>query len=278
VTVQSTVAVGRALAGQSGFRIANMLASLCNVTATRNAGGIVLQRSTVATVVNSISHGNTNDRNRDPSASGSFHRCLLNLATSAGGSWTDVVPVAGDPRFVAAASGNVALGTGSAAIDVGRHATPAGVSMPCADVDLQPRVRGGTIDLGGCESAPVRANSLDLVGPWLRTVGDGDLQFALDFGSARAFQPFVLLTTASGTGPGFVAPGGATVPLQRDLFTDMVLTVPTTYGMFDASGRAQVMLALPAAVVPLLPPEFSYCAASVPSIGASNPVVVRFQR
>jgi hypothetical protein len=281
VTFQSSVAIGRSLAGQSGFRLVHMAAQFTNVTATANGTGVQLQVGTNAVLVNTISWGNGVDRSRDPASSGSWLNGLR--ATTAGGggpgAWTEQNMLLNvNPQFVAAANGDVHLQAGSPAIDSGLHATPAGSGLPCADAALLPRIRGGTVDRGAYEFVPSSGtgNSLDLAGPWLRPAAQSQLDFTVQRGTAGG-QLFLLLVSGSGTGPGFAAPGGAVAPLVPDFFTGLLQAAPGwCLGALDGSGHGSLSLPLPPAVVPFLP-ELSFAAVFSAGGQPTNPVIVRFQ-
>lgn len=276
-TIQSAVAVGRGLTGQNGFRCVRMRAALTNVTATRNGTGVLLQLGANVTLVNAISWGNGVDRNRDAASTGNWRRGLR--ATTAGGTWSDQDMITGqDPQFVAAATGDVRLRAGSPAINSGLHATPVGSGLPCTDADLSPRIRGGTIDRGAYEFVPAAGtgNSLDLAGPWLRTVAQGQLDFTVQRGAAQAGQMFLLMVSGSGTGPGFTAPGGAQAPLVPDFSTGLLQSAPAwCLGMLNGTGNGAVSLPLPPSVIPFLP-ELSFTAVVNANPQSTNPVVVRF--
>ncbi|HLQ38300.1 MAG TPA: right-handed parallel beta-helix repeat-containing protein, partial [Planctomycetota bacterium] len=281
VTIQSTVAIGRGLAAQSGVRCVHMLAALTNVTTTRHGIGVLLQLGSNATLVNTISWGNGVDRNRDGSSSGTWRHGLraTTAGSSAPGSWSEQDMIVGQsPQFVAAATGDVRLQSGSPAIDSGLHASPAGSGLPCSDAALLPRIRGGTIDRGAYEFVPAggTGNSLDLAGPWLRPLAQNQLDFAVQRTPAQAGQWFLLLCSGSGTGPGVTAPGGAQAPLVPDAFTALLLTAPSwCLGRLDGSGHGSLSLPLPPSVLPLLP-ELSFAAVLSSGGQPTNPVVVRF--
>jgi len=182
-----------------------------------------------------------------------------------------------NPQFVSAATGDVRLASGSPAIDSGLHATPVGSALPCVDAALLPRIRGGVIDRGAYEFAPTAGsgNSLDLVGPWLRTAAQSQLVFAVQGTAAQIGQPFLLLLGGSGTGPGFPAPGGALAPLVPDAFTNLLLQVPAwCLGVLNGTASGGVTVPLPAFIVPLLP-ELTFVVVTT-SGQPTNPVVVRF--
>jgi len=78
------------------------------------------------------------------------------------------------------------------------------------------------------------------------------INFALDAGVANGGRNYLLTGTTSGTDPGTLLPGGlATIPLNRDWFTDFILARLNTtvfagfWGTFDATGRAAAALNAP---------------------------------
>ncbi|MBK8101623.1 MAG: right-handed parallel beta-helix repeat-containing protein [Planctomycetes bacterium] len=278
VTIQSAAVVGNNLGVQSGFRCNNVDARLVQCTATRHITGLNLQGSSSTTAVNSIFWGNvTRDRNKATTATGRFYTCLHRSGTfSAGSGWQDqgnLLDV--DPRFVAAATGDVSLQAGSPAIDAGRHATPAGITLPCTDVLLAARVRGQAVDVGATERPA--STAFDLAGPWLRSPDASLLTLTLQVGATFANQPFMLWASGSGTGAGFALPGGQ-VPLNVDAITALLFGAPAlSQGLLDGTGRGTLLLPIPPAAVPLLPPELTFVATWGPT-GITNPVITRFER
>lgn len=280
-TIQSAVAIGRGLAGQSGIRCVNMRMNLTNVTATRHGTGVLLQLGTQATLVNTISWGNNLDRNRDPASSGTWLQGMRGTTggSSAPGAWSDLGMLVGvNPMFVSAVTNDVRLAAGSPAIDTGLHATPVGAGLPCADAASALRIRGAVIDRGAHEFVPPggTGNSLDIAGSWLRAPSDSQLAFSVRATATQGGQIFLLVMTGSGTGPGVFGPGGTLLPIVVDAFTGLLLAAPAlSIGTLDASGNGAVTLPIPAAVVPLLP-ELTFAAAITTVMAPTNPVVVRF--
>jgi hypothetical protein len=73
----------------------------------------------------------------------------------------------------------------------------------------------------------------------------GTVQFTLDAGITNANRSYLILGSASGTEPGTPLPGGmATLPLNWDVFTGLVINLINTpifydfMGMLDAAGMA----------------------------------------
>lgn len=281
VTLQSSAAIGRSLASQVGFRFAHVNAMVSNVTATRNGTGVLLHVGAMATLVNTISSGNTADRNRDPGSSGLWRHGVLGTSSGSGGpgSWSDANMLVGvNPQFVSPAAGDVRLTASSPAVDAGLHATPIGSGLPSADADLLPRIRGGVVDRGAYEFAPLSGtgNSLDLVGPWLRPAAQSELVFSVRSSPAQAGQYFLVLVGGSGTGPGSIAPGGSSVPLVADTYTSLLLTLPQwCLGVLDGTGSGAVTIPITPYLVPYLP-ELSFSAVIAGVGPPTNPVVVRY--
>ena len=80
----------------------------------------------------------------------------------------------------------------------------------------------------------------------------GTVNFTLDAGSANANRSYLLVGSLSGTDPGTLLPGGlATIPLNRDWFTDYILdrlnttTFTDFWGTLDGDGAAEAVLNAP---------------------------------
>lgn len=77
------------------------------------------------------------------------------------------------------------------------------------------------------------------------SVAGGDVAFTLAAGAGQAGRNYLLFATLSGTSPGTPLPGGlVTLPLHRDVFTDLSLVYantaffPGSLGAPDATGAA----------------------------------------
>ncbi|MFH1998551.1 MAG: hypothetical protein ABIK28_02670 [Planctomycetota bacterium] len=74
------------------------------------------------------------------------------------------------------------------------------------------------------------------------------IDLSCDAGSANGQRTYLLLGSMSGTAPGFTLPGGKVMPLNWDLFTDLVLgflntvVCPNFYGILDSAGAASATL------------------------------------
>jgi len=124
----------------------------------------------------------------------------------------------------------------------------------------------------GAGSLPVTPHSLDVThnGSWdafvakvidpsmlwcdvyvLPATTGGTISFTLDAGIANQNRQYLLLGSLSGTDPGILLPGGlATLPLNWDAFTDLILGLLNSYtfsnfmGVLDGNGRATAQLNL----------------------------------
>ena len=98
-----------------------------------------------------------------------------------------------DPDFAAAANGNYHLASGSPCISAGSPNAP---SLPSTDLDGNPRVVGGMVDMGCYELTGLNTGII-LNSP---TVADGRIQIPFMVGGASA-SSFRLLQTSRMTGP-----------------------------------------------------------------------------
>jgi hypothetical protein len=77
---------------------------------------------------------------------------------------------------------------------------------------------------------------------------DGTIHLALDATQANAHFDYIILGSISGTTPGFSLPGGETLPLNWDLFTELVILLRNSpalvnfHGVLDGDGRAAAQL------------------------------------
>lgn len=198
--------------GAGIYNTSGSSATLTNVTFSGNsanpgqAGGIyntsggTPYASTMA-IRNSILWGDSNSEiYNETSGTPSTSNFTYSLAQGCnpGGAWTAACGVNGgniladgDPLFVDPTQGNLRLRTASAAIDKGNNAI---ISSGATDLDGNPRILNGTVDLGAYEYQ----NYAPLVADFARTgPADQDLTFALsDFTSH--------FTDANGDTPGVV--------------------------------------------------------------------------
>jgi hypothetical protein len=119
--------------------------------------------------------------------------------------------------------------------------------------------------------------------PTLSSTVGGAVALSLDAGAQNAGRTYVLFGSMTGTSPGVPLPGGATLPLNWDAFTDIALSLVNTpvftafAGQLDGEGRATATLDTlgPAPVALGLTLHFAY-GLHGPWNFASNPVAVRF--
>lgn len=280
VVIQSVVAIGTGGGAQNGLRFVNMRADVTNATVTQHGTGVLLQLGSDADLVNVISWGNNLDRNRDGASTGRWFSGIrtTTAGVSGPGVWSDQDMLVGaNPQFVAVATGDVRLLAGSPAIDSGEHFTPPGSHLACVDAALQPRIHGGVVDRGGYEyDGSAASNSLELGGPWLRDPSQNLLTLTIQPGPTLANAVFLLSLTGSGTGPGYTAPTLAVLPIQPDLFTGALLSLPgICLGILDTNGSATRALPILPELLPFLP-ESTWVASFLATPTPTNPVIVRF--
>lgn len=98
-------------------------------------------------------------------------------------------------------------------------------------------------------SVMVGAGDLHIDTTEFSALNGGEVNFTLNAGVANATRNYILLGTISGTAPGTALPGGhATLPLNFDLFTDIIFSLLNTpvfadfMGQLDGSGQATAQL------------------------------------
>ena len=111
--------------------------------------------------------------------------------------------------------------------------------------------------------------------------------FSMDAGVANAGRNYLLLGTLSGTEPGFTLPGGHSVPINWDAFTNLVLSNLNIsvfldfMGTLDGNGRASAIFDTLGSVDPVLAGStmsFAYILGLPPAWDfASNPVNLLFE-
>jgi hypothetical protein len=110
------------------------------------------------------------------------------------------------------------------------------------------------------------------------------ITFSLDAGAGHAARPYLLLGSLSGTEPGHGLPGGGTLPLNWDYFSDLIMVLLNTYvfqdflGNLDGSGTAAAVLNAPGPLDPVLIGETAHFAFTLgsPFDFTSNPIPVTF--
>ena len=79
----------------------------------------------------------------------------------------------------------------------------------------------------------------------------GTADFTLKAGAAKANWDYAILGSATGTSPGTPLPSGETLPLNWDVFTNLVLGLMNTgpfqgfLGKLNGAGQAQAAFVLP---------------------------------
>ncbi|UCF04138.1 MAG: hypothetical protein JSV33_09295 [bacterium] len=135
--------------------------ALTNVTLTGNVavrygGGMKIDGSSTAVIDNSIFWGNSASVMGGPEVSGNTSTFSYSLVAGSGGSakWNSALGIDGgnnidaDPLFLDAPDGNVRLLPGSPAINAGDNSAP---NLPGEDLDGNPRIAFGTVDMGPYE-------------------------------------------------------------------------------------------------------------------------------
>jgi hypothetical protein len=113
------------------------------------------------------------------------------------------------------------------------------------------------------------------------------IRFTLQAGVENAGRKYLLLGGLSGTLPGFTLPGGEVVPVNWDLFTDILLQFSGTpvcqdfMGTLDGQGGAVAVLDTLGSVHPAavgLTASFAYLLSQPPAWDfTSNPIEVTFE-
>jgi hypothetical protein len=110
------------------------------------------------------------------------------------------------------------------------------------------------------------------------------IDLSMNAGAANAAKPYLLLGSLSGTSPGFPLPGGATLPLNWDYFTDIILLLLNTavcqnfMGSLDGTGQAVATLNAPGPLDSMLIGETAHFAFTTgsPFDFQSNAIPVTF--
>lgn len=144
--------------------------SCTNVTFADNDangyGGAIFHNVGAAVLVNTIAWGNNSVVGPDVYHLSGPPLISFSLIEGSGGSGSGWVPDTGtdgggnldaNPLFVDVLAGNVRLGTGSPAVDSGDDTAP---NLPATDLDGNPRIIGGAVDMGAYELEVATAVSL----------------------------------------------------------------------------------------------------------------------
>ena len=147
--------------------------------------------------------------------------------------------------------------------------TPGGLGVKATLIEVQPS--GAPFGLSASPST-------------LSLASGGTQAFGLDLGAALAGQLHLVLGSTSGTSPAFPV-DGVPLPLALDAYTSFTLTaagsatLPGSFGVLDAEGRAQAALVLAPGLTPSLAGQVLHHAALVLSPSgaaelATNPVAL----
>ena len=111
------------------------------------------------------------------------------------------------------------------------------------------------------------------------------IDFTLHAGAGHAGRPYLLLGSLSGTYPGYMLPGGEYLPLNWDLFTELIMAFLNTpvcqdfLGTLDGTGAASATLNTYGSLSPAavgLEAHFAYVLGN-PFDFTSNPIPVTFE-
>ena len=195
------------------------------------------------------------------------------VEASAGLTW-GAGNIDGDPVFSDVMNLDFHLDAGSPCINRGLDAV-----APAVDGDGDARPFMGTADLGMDEYTGTHLLETDVF--TLSASAGGNVHFDLDAGIAEAGRPYLVFGSASGTAPGTPLPGGAMLPLNWDLFTNLVAihangpTLDRFLGALDGLGCATADLNVTGPIPGAAGMALSFAfALAAPWDLASNPVNV----
>ncbi len=149
----------------------------------------------------------------------------------------------GDARFDTAWLANAPVD------DLARHPGPWAAALQVRDADGH---------VATTRRRFVAGSAVSLLPPFVSTSAGGQVQIALDVGTAGAGNVYLAIASISGTSPGFVWQPGYPVALNIDGVTMLLAGDPNGgvlangLGNFDAAGRATAVLTLPPAVLQFL--------------------------
>lgn len=123
-----------------------------------------------------------------------------------------------------------------------------------------------------------RGNPLEVDNNVINSWEGGTVNFFLDAGPSNKDRGYLLLSTASGTIPGFNLPnGGLNMPINWDPVTDlaMIMGFPGFAGQLDGTGKSTALFSIPHTHIPGdVTLSFAYALQGPPWDFASNPVDV----
>ncbi|MHC4945878.1 MAG: hypothetical protein ACYTG7_22930 [Planctomycetota bacterium] len=144
--------------------------------------------------------------------------------------------------------------------------------------DLYPGFRRFHVNSALCISSRLEADA-----QVIKVADGGTILFDINAGKENADRFYLLLASKSGTYPGILLPGGATLPLNWDFFLELVLIwINTPYfdgfmGTLDQEGKAFAQFLTPAgALTPFLKENLHFAYALTDGWDfASNPIPVQ---
>lgn len=244
-------------------------------TASMSGGGILCNPNSQVTIANTIVRDNHSLPGGEEIAiwvPGTLEVSHCNVRNG----WPGINNLDADPLFQDAANRDYHLTFESPCINRGLND-----AAPARDFDRDPRILHGTVDIGADEYAGTPSLNADLF--TLSEATGGTVNFYLFGGAPNGGRDYLLLGSASGTVPGWPLPGGSTLPLNPDVFTDFVLALlntqvfqsfkgTLTWGSSSGWAMLDTLGPLPPGTAGLTL-HFAYCLYK-PFDFASNPVVL----
>jgi hypothetical protein len=176
-----------------------------------------------------------------------------------------------DPLFSDPSGGDYHLTWLSPCINRGTH-----VGAPPDDMDGDPRPCMGTPDMGADEFTGTHPLASDV---FTCPPSGGTANLTLYASNANPLRSYFVLGSITGTAPGFPLPGGLMLPLNWDVFTDLVYEYANTpffvdfHGTLDGSGNGTARFNPLGLLPPNITMHFAYLLYD-PLDFVSNPVAI----